>query len=106
MGSSNVWYGGGHPFNHSRFVVVKSTVKTSRLDVNASQIMKTISITAVREINEPIDEIVFHIVCYAKSLQSCPTLCDPIDGSPPGSAVPGILQARILEWVAISFSNA
>ena len=42
----------------------------------------------------------------AKSLQSCPTLCDHIDGSPPGSAVPGILQARILEWVAISFSNA
>ena len=41
----------------------------------------------------------------AKSLQSCPTLCDPIDGSPPGSAVPGILQARTLEWVAISFSN-
>ena len=42
----------------------------------------------------------------AKSLQSCPTLCDPIDGSPPGSPVPGILQARILEWVATSFSNA
>ena len=42
----------------------------------------------------------------AKSLQSCPTLCDPVDGSPPGSAVPGILQARTLEWVAISFSNA
>ena len=41
----------------------------------------------------------------AKSLQSCPTLCDPIDSSPPGSAVPGILQARTLEWVAISFSN-
>ena len=41
----------------------------------------------------------------AKSLQSCPTLCDPIDGSPPGSTVPGILQARILEWVAISFSS-
>ena len=41
----------------------------------------------------------------AKSLQSCPTLCDPIDGSPPGSAVPGILQARTLEWAAISFSN-
>ena len=41
----------------------------------------------------------------AKSLQSCPTLCDPIDGSPPASAVPGILQARTLEWVAISFSN-
>ena len=42
----------------------------------------------------------------AKSLQSCATLCDPIDGSPPGSAVPGILQAKTLEWVAISFSNA
>jgi len=42
----------------------------------------------------------------AKSLQSCPTLCDPIDVSPPGSTAPGILQARTLEWVAISFSNA
>ena len=42
----------------------------------------------------------------AKSLQSCPTLCDPIDGSPQGSSVPGILQARTLDWVAISFSNA
>ena len=42
----------------------------------------------------------------AKSLQSCPTLCDPIDGSPPGSPVPGILQARTLQWVAISFPNA
>ena len=42
----------------------------------------------------------------AKLLQSCPTLCDPIDGSQPGSPVPGILQARTLEWVAISFSNA
>ena len=41
----------------------------------------------------------------AKSLQSCPTLCDPIDGSPPGSPIPGILQARTLEWAAISFSN-
>ena len=42
----------------------------------------------------------------AKSLQACPTLCDPLDGSPPGSPVPGILQARTLEWVAIAFSNA
>ena len=41
----------------------------------------------------------------AKSLQSCPTLCDPIDGSPPGTTIPGILQARILEWIAISFSR-
>ena len=42
----------------------------------------------------------------AKSLQSCPTLCEPIESSPPGSPVPGILQARTLEWVVISFSNA
>ena len=42
----------------------------------------------------------------AKSFQSCPTLCDPIDGSPPGFPVPGVLQARILEWIAVSFSNA
>ena len=51
------------------------------------------------------------VTCYtviaaaAKSLQLCPTLCDPIDGSPPGSAIPGILQARTLEWVAISLSS-
>ena len=48
----------------------------------------------------------YYSVTAAKSLQSCPTLCDPIDGSPPGSPVPGILQARTLEWVAIAFSNA
>ena len=47
----------------------------------------------------------WEMLCYAKSLQSCPILCDPIDGSPPGSPVPGILQARTLEWAAISFSN-
>ena len=47
-----------------------------------------------------------HVAATVKSLQSCQTLCDPIDGSPPGSTVPGILQARTLEWVAISFSNA
>ena len=46
------------------------------------------------------------VIAAAKSLQSCPTLCNPIDGSPPDSPVPGILQARTLEWVAISFSNA
>ena len=53
---------------------------------------------------------VFTVLVYAaaaaKSLQSCPTLCDPIDGSPPDSPVPGILQTRTLEWVAIHFSNA
>ena len=46
------------------------------------------------------------VAAAAKSLQSCPTLCDPIDGSPQGSPIPGILQARTLEWVAISFSDA
>ena len=50
-------------------------------------------------------KIVAAAAAAAKSLQSCPTLCDPIDSSPPGSPVPGILQARTLEWVAISFSN-
>ena len=50
--------------------------------------------------------VINSMLCYAKSLQSCPTLCDPIDGSPPGSPIPGILQARTVEWVAISFSNA
>ena len=53
-----------------------------------------------------INYIICTAAAAAKSLQSCPTLCDPIDGSPPGSPVPGILQARTLEWVAISFSDA
>ena len=59
--------------------------------------------------NESVNDKYYYfpmIIHHAKSLQSCPTLCDPIDGSPPGSPVPGILQARTLEWVAISFSNA
>ena len=51
-------------------------------------------------------DIYFTAAAAAKSLQSCPTLCDPTDGLPPGSPVPGILQVRTLEWVAISFSNA
>ena len=53
-----------------------------------------------------VGSLVAVITAAAKSLQWCPTLCDPIDGSPPGSPIPGILQARTLEWVAISFSNA
>ena len=56
--------------------------------------------------NENEHPLLFTVAAAAKSLQSCPTLCNPIDGSPPGSAIPGILQARTLEWVAISFSNA
>ena len=48
--------------------------------------------------------LLYNAAAAAKSLQSCPTLCDPIDSSPSGSAIPGILRARILEWVAIAFS--
>ena len=55
---------------------------------------------------DPLEKGKAAAAAAAKSLQSCPTLCDPRDGSPPGSPVPGILQARTLEWVAISFSNA
>ena len=62
-----------------------------------ARILEWVAISYTREV---------YYAAAAKSLQSCPTLCDPIDGSPPGSAVPGILQARILVWVAISFSNA
>ena len=60
------------------------------------------------ERKEAIGNYLFHIamLCYAKSLHSCPTLCDPRDGSTSGSPIPGVLQARTLEWVAISFSNA
>ena len=53
-----------------------------------------------------LDQEAIAAAAAAASLQSCPTLCDPVDGSPPGSAIPGILQARTLEWVAISFFNA
>ena len=57
-------------------------------------------------LDHSISLLPFAAAAAAKSLQSCSTLCDPIDSSPPGSPVPGILQARTLEWVAISFSNA
>ena len=67
---------------------------------------KTIALTRWTFVGK-IMSLLFNMLSAAtKSLQSCPTLCDPIDSSPPGSPVPGILQARTLEWVAISFSNA
>ena len=59
-----------------------------------------------RDNSRALDEYIHTAAAAAKSLQSCPTLCDPIDGSPPGFPIPGILQARTLEWIAISFSNA
>ena len=66
-----------------------------------------LSTTANTELKKP-KEKVYQVAAAAaaKSLQLCPTPCDPIDGSPSGSSIPGILQARTLEWVAISFSNA
>ena len=68
---------------------------------------KTIALTR-RTFVDKVKSLLFNMLsaATAKSLQSCPTLCDPIDGSPPGSLVPWILQERTLEWVAISFSNA
>ena len=65
-----------------------------------------LSILALTTIHDPWEDYSLAATAAAKSLQSCPTLWDPIDGSPPGSPIPGILQARTLEWVAISFSNA
>ena len=58
------------------------------------------------QIVQPASMFALFAAAAAKSLQSCPTLCDPIDGSPPGSPVPGILQARTLEWVAIALFRA
>ena len=83
---------------------------------NLDSILKSRDITLPTKVHL-VKAMVFPVVMYgceswtvkkaaAKSLQLCSTLCDSIDGSPPGSPVPGILQARTLEWVAISFSNA
>ena len=81
-----------------RNTIIVGDFKTPLTAVERSSKQKTSKETQV--LNDTLD------AAAAKSLQSCPTLCDPIDGSPPGSPIPGILQARILEWVAISFSNA
>ena len=75
----------------------KTIYKTRKTVINLDSILKC------RDITLPTGQ---YAAADAKSLQSWPTLCNPIDGSPPGSPVPGILQARTLEWVAISFSNA
>ena len=80
---------------------------------NLDSILKSRNITLPTKVHL-VKAMVFPVVMYgyaaaaaaAKSLQSCPTMCDPIDGSPPGSPIPGILQARMLEWVTMSFSNA
>ena len=84
---------------HSDFFIVSHPYMTTG---------KTIALTRWTFVGKVIS-LIFNMLSAAataaKSLQSCPTLCDPIDGSPPGSPVPGILQARTLEWVAISFSS-
>ena len=72
----------------------------------SAQILTFRTFPSVASVVLPIQPLLTFVAAAAKSFQSCPTLCDPIDGSPPGSAIPGILQARTLEWVAISFSNA
>ena len=69
-------------------------------------IILSVSILQRNKSNRIYLDLYLYAAATAKLLQSCPTLCDPIDGSPPGSPIPGILQARTLEWVAISFSNA
>ena len=75
----------------------------SKSRTGLSNFLSLISFTVFSKL---IHVVVCAAAAAAKSLQSCPNLCDPVDGSPPGSPVPGILQARTLEWVAISFSNA
>ena len=68
-------------------------------------VSSTMNVKSMHRLQEEISISILTAAATAKSLQSYPTLCDPIDGSPSGSPVPGILQARTLEWVAISFSN-
>ena len=82
-----------------------------KLDGDKLNMYIVISRTTIGVIGRTDAEVETPVFCSsevtaAKSLQSCPTLCNPMDGSPPGFPIPGILQARTLEWVAISFSNA
>ena len=80
------------------------TKEIQALKMNVMASYQKLTMTSWEQSLKPI-LLQLHAAAAAKSHQLCPTLCDPIDGSPPGSSVPGILQARILEWVAISFSN-
>ncbi|KAM7229048.1 hypothetical protein CapIbe_019164 [Capra ibex] len=94
-----------HIQKHQFFSVHSPTFFTVQLSHPYMTTGKTIALTR-RTFVGKVKSLLLNMLCAAKSLQSCPTLCDPIDGSPPGSPIPGILQARILEWVAISFSSA
>ena len=95
--------------NFPQFVVIHTVkgfgvVHKAKVDVFLERLLFRWCMAAISDL--PLEGITAAVAAAAKSLQSCPTLCDPIDGSPPGSAVPGFLQARSLEWVVISFSNA
>ena len=76
-----------------------------RMKIGVATVEDTIEIPQKVKNRSSYSGLFIQNAAAAKLLPSCPTLCDPIDGSPPGSPVPGILQARILEWVAISFSS-
>ena len=86
----------------------RSVTGSSVHGIFQARILEWVVLSFSRDLPNPGIKLMFSrlAAAAAKSLQSCPTLCNPIDGSPPGSPVPGILQARTLEWVAISFSNA
>ena len=96
--------------------IKRCLLRGKKVMTNLGSIFKSRDITLPTKVHL-VKAVAFPVVMYgceswtikkaavAKSLQSCPTLCDPIDGSPPGSPVPGILQARTLGWVAMAFSN-
>ena len=92
----------GKPFNITVIQVYAPTSNAEEAEVErfSEELQDLLELTSKKDVL-----FIIGAAAAAKSLQSCPTLCDPIDGSPPGSPVPGILQARTLEWVAISFSK-
>ena len=106
-GEGKGWTNGGEENEERHRVNQRWSQKSQVTEAEANAQRKKSAGTGRRENSKTlVAEIGERTAAAAKSLQSCPTLCDPIDGSPPGSPVPGILQARTLEWVAISFSNA
>ena len=92
----------GKPFNITVIQVYAPTSNAEEAEVErfSEDLQDLLELTSKKDVL-----FIIGAAAAAKSLQSCPTLCNPIDGSPPGSPVPGILQARTLEWVAISFSK-
>ena len=110
LGIQAVWLRSPHPWGpHSSPTLISTCLSTKTegsvlLKYSSGHKPEAVFIIWFTTILPPC--LVPDAAATAKSRQSCPTLCDPIDGSPPGSHIPGILQARTLEWVAISFSNA